>query len=191
MSAIGQSTCAVAVNRTTKAMRFNGTNFFRQAVGLTITGHDASPANLVLALYRKGVVVQTVIAFTGDSVTALCSLDTNVTSLSAVYSGVRSGADREFDAILWDKTSEEALARGMLKILGNADMYSAVSESEPTVPEPTTGGWVHLGDDWWNGSNHYRLNNSTGMLRKVWTEGTGDQFHEVYDDAANEIAIPT
>lgn len=190
MAAIGTSDVAITVDRTNKRLQVAGTNFFRQSLNLSVASHGASAANLVLVLYRDGIVMQTVDGMS-DNDPASAALDTNVTTMGDVFTGKQSGEALKFGMRLWDKSSEECLARGDITILGNADLYTTDGESEPTVPEATTGGWVHLGDDWWNGSDHYRLNVTTNKLRKVWTEGTGDQFHEVYDDAVNEIAIPT
>lgn len=190
MSAIGLSTLTLYVNRAQKMIQAVGRNFFRQSLSISIHDHEATSANLTLVMYRGADVMQMQETFTGSD-PAVAALDTNVTTVDAIMDGVNTGESRTFGLRLWDSASGELLAEGDMALLGNAMLIGDDGLDVPATPTTTPGGWVNLGNDWWNGSDHYTVNATTGLLRKTWYEGSGDEFHAVYDDAANEIPIPT
>lgn len=188
---IGTSSCTLTCTPTAAVpniVQGSDINQFLHSISLSIAGLGAGKAaNLVMQLLRGTAVVQTVSGFGGtDPYTK--AMDTNVTTIAAIFSGVKSGDIRVFKVQLWDSASGEKLAEGPMEIQGNDATYSGTIAPDPV---PTPGGWVHLGDDWYNGSDHYRVNQANGKLRKVWTTGEGDDFHEVFDDSANEIDVPT
>lgn len=176
MSGIGASTCTLAVTRSLREILKSGTNFHRQAVSVTMTGHSpTAAANLALFLFRGGVEVANGGVFSGTIASALGSIDLNTTELELVMVGVAHGEARELWMRLYDGSTAEKLGEGAFDVIGEGTSYTDDMGADPSTPlEGTTVIWGKLAK---YGGVSYGLNDDDGLWYPVSFRGPGGQIH--------------
>lgn len=189
MSGIGSSTANVTVTRSKRRMDFDGINWFRQDIALTLTGHSPStPENLVLVGYRGATLVMASPSFAGTSSSATGTISTNTTELQTKIADMQIGGVCTVAMRLWDQASLELIASGVLDILAPKYAYSTDTGATPVTPiSGSTIIWGKLA--LYNGIT-YRKNDDDGLWYPTSLRGTGDQMHDELDETGG-IVIPT
>ena len=128
---IGTSSLNITVNGPYKSMALSGGPiWFRNLVSMTISGTTATPANMVMMVYRGSEIVALAQAFTGPDGAVIGDFDTNTSEMEVVFDGISLGACREFDIFLYDSSIPELLAVGTFDVWASRD-YAGTSPIPP------------------------------------------------------------
>ena len=132
---VGTSSIIATLSKSIKRLVVTGDPvWYRQLVGVTLAGCTATPANVVMLVYRQNTLVGLVNGFGAieGSTSCLGSLDTNTAEIGTALTGLAEGALRQFDIYAYDTdpTSLELLGMGTMDIQATRD-YSAVVPIPP------------------------------------------------------------
>lgn len=145
---------------------------FRDVAALTISGTTATPANMVMMVYRGSTLVQNVVTFAGPDGAVLGDLDTATAEIEAVLTGVELGAVRQFDVFLYDSSVPDLLASGKLDLAASRDMGS----TSPIPPLSST--TLFIGSfAFYNGKTYLR-SSEDGLYYEFAANGTGGAVTE-------------
>jgi hypothetical protein len=127
---VGTSSITATLSKSIKRLVVTGDPvWYRQLVGVTLAGSAATPANVVMLVYRQATLVGLV---NGFNASWLGSLDTNTAEIGTALTGLAEGALRQFDIYAYDTdpTSLELLGMGTMDIQATRD-YSATAPIPP------------------------------------------------------------
>ena len=181
MSAIGSSTCTVVVDRSARTIKHSGVNWYTQAVTATVSGFGAAvAANLALLFYRNIAGVMTNVANGGTMVAsgsnAVATIQTYTAGLATVFTGVKVGAIRVLDMLLYDGDSLELLGTGWFNLRSTAYTHPSDASAAAAVT-PITGTTVVWGNLAKSGSTIYGKNEDDGLWYPVTFHGAGADIH--------------
>jgi len=186
---VGASACSIAVSRSVRRITATGSNWFRQLLNLTVTGHTPSAAaNLALFAYRGDTLVATASAMTGSSDTATATMDTNTTDMEAFCKDTQFGSVRALTLRLWDAdpASTELIASGTLPLWCPGTDYA--NDSGAAAVSPITASTVKIGIFAFYNGLTYGLNSADSLYYRISFDGAGATIHWHFEEAG--ISIP-
>ena len=155
---------------------------FRDVAALTIAGTTATPANMVLMVYRGSTLVQNVISFSGPNGAVVGNLDTATAEIEDVFTDVSLGAIRQFDVFLYDSVTPDLLAAGKINLVASREM-GAVTPIPP-LSETT----MFIGSFAFYQGKTYIRSSTDGLYYEFAAERSGTEVTESLDTTG--ITIP-
>jgi hypothetical protein len=192
MSSIGTSALTCIVSPDARTLWFDGDNWSRQGLVVTITGHARAPTDLLLAVRRRGILVASLVAGTITGTTALATgtLDTNTVELENSMVGLLQGDVVRLQVELWDTNiaSLELIGTGEFELHCSGPLYGA-SVAVPVTPlTGSTGSLGNLG--WKSGATYWRNDDVPGPNNWFPVTLRGAAGEMFIDYTAPGVSIP-